>query len=355
MLTALPVAADLHPAILPLHERWFVDSTPAGDWGHYLAPLPLMLTAAVLTVTVAWRLLALRVHRPELPRDLSAPLSRLVPWVPRLLGIHLGVSLLVLAADRAFLTPSVSASGYAGLLLLEAALGVWLITGWRLRIPAAMVLALGPLLAILAGATTLGECANLAAVAAFLLIVPPGADRHGATTLGTTDDGSGDPGDSASLRWALLAMRLGVGAALITLAFSEKFTNPDMALATLDAYPQLNVFAVVGIPMPDATFVLVAGAVELLFGLLVISGAFPQVAVLVAAVPFNATLVLFGQTELVGHLPVYGVFLALLVYGSHPDTYDAVRWLPAPRRAATTAAGPRQPLPAEPAELAPSR
>jgi hypothetical protein len=68
--------------------------------------------------------------------------------------------------------------------------------------------------------------------------------------------------------------------------------------------------------------------VELLFGLLVISGALPQVAVLVAAVPFNATLVLFGQTELVGHLPVYGVFLALLVYGSSRSTAPLVRWLP---------------------------
>jgi hypothetical protein len=68
--------------------------------------------------------------------------------------------------------------------------------------------------------------------------------------------------------------------------------------------------------------------VELLFGLLVISGAMPQLAVLVAAVPFNATLVLFGQAELVGHLPVYGVFLALLVYGSNPATAPLVRWLP---------------------------
>lgn len=353
MLTAIPVAADLRPAILPLHERWFVHSTPAGDWGHYLAPLPLLLTATVLAVAVAWRLLALRVHRPELPsRAFSAPLSRLAPWVPRLLGIHLGVSLLVLAGDGEFLTPSVPVNGSAGLLLLEAALGVWLITGWRLRIPAAAVLALGPALAILAGATALGECANLAAVAAFLLIVPPGADRHGATTLGTSGS---TPGDAARLRWALLAMRLGVGAALITLAFSEKFTNPDMALATLEAFPQLNVFALGGIPVPDATFVLIAGAVELLFGLLVISGAFPQVAVLVAAVPFNATLVLFGQTELVGHLPVYGVFLALLVYGSHPGTYAAVRWLPAPRRAVTAAASLRRPVSAEPADLAPSR
>ena len=51
-------------------------------------------------------------------------------------------------------------------------------------------------------------------------------------------------------------------------------------------------------------------------------------AVLVAMVPFNATLLLFGQTEMVGHLPVYGVFLALLVYGSSAETAREVRWLP---------------------------
>jgi hypothetical protein len=45
-------------------------------------------------------------------------------------------------------------------------------------------------------------------------------------------------------------------------------------------------------------------------------------------VPFNATLLIFGQTEMVGHLPVYGVFLALLVYGSNAGTAAEVRWLP---------------------------
>lgn len=29
------------------------------------------------------------------------------------------------------------------------------------------------------------------------------------------------------------------------------------------------------------------------------------------------------------HLPVYGVFLTLLVYGSHVRTAELVRWLPA--------------------------
>lgn len=161
------------------------------------------------------------------------------------------------------------------------------------------------------------ECANLAAVAAFLVVLPPGADRHGAVAL-----------DPARTRRALLVLRVGVGVALIALAFTEKFTNPVMAARTLEDYPALDVFAAVGLDVAPGTFVAVAGAVELLFGLLVISGALPQVAVLVAAVPFNATLLIFGQAELVGHLPVYGVFLALLAYGSHRETYDLVRWLP---------------------------
>ena len=63
-------------------------------------------------------------------------------------------------------------------------------------------------------------------------------------------------------------------------------------------------------------------------------------AVLVAAVPFNATLVLFGQAELVGHLPVYGVFLALLAYGSNRATFDLVRYLPRPSARRRTAPRP---------------
>ena len=304
-------------SIPPLHERWFVDQHPAGDWGFFLSPLPLVLTAAVVVVSLLWRYVGQRVDRPEL--GALRPLARLTPWVPRLLGIHLGVALLALAATGGFLTPATHVEGAAGtaLLLLEAALGVWLVTGYRLRPAAALVLALGPALALVSGLTALGECANLAAVAAFLVLLPPGADRHGATAA-----------DEAGLRVPLLLLRLGVGAALVVLAFSEKLTNPAMAVETLRDYPALDVFSWVGIDLAPTTFVAIAGAVELLFGLLVISGAMPQVAVLVAMVPFNATLLLFGQTELVGHLPVYGVFLALLVYGSDPAVSRAVRWLP---------------------------
>jgi len=311
--------------LLPTHERWFVESA-ATDVSYYFRVLPLALTMVALLLTVAWRTAAKMIEGPEL--RILAPLGKLVPWVPRLLGIHLGVSLLALAAVGAFLTPAVKPDGVFGdlLLLVEAGLGVWLVSGVRLAVPAAGVLVLGPALSFLAGPTALLECANLAAVAAFLVLVPPSAVRHGAVDVNTV-----------RLRWALLTMRVGVGVALIALAFTEKFMNPAMAGETLRQYPELNVLATIGVPVSDATFIVIAGTVELLFGLLVLSGAAPQVAVLVAAVPFNATLILFGQTELVGHLPVYGVFLALLVYGSNVDTYRLVRWLPAaPGRVSVT-------------------
>ena len=315
--------------VLPLHERWFVDSRPAGDWSFFFAPLPLVLTVVVVAVAVVWRRVSFRVEGPEL--GVLSPLGRLVPWVPRLLGIHLGVALLALAATGAFITPAIDdlhGLGGHSLLLLEGALGVWLVTGFQLRYAAGLVLALGPVLGLVSDWTALGECANLAAVAAFLVVVPPGPDAHGATQASARD-----------LRRALFVLRLGVGTALIVLAFTEKLTNPAMALETLRDYPSLDVFGLVGLHLSPTTFVYVAGATELLFGLLVISGAFPQVATLVAMVPFNATLLLFGQTEMVGHLPVYGVFLALLVYGSNARTAPLVPWLPTARgrRTATAA------------------
>lgn len=311
--------------LLPAHEKWFLDdpSSYATDWTFVMRPLVLAALLSVVAVAVLWRWAALRfLPVPEL--KVLRVLGGLAPWAPRLLAVHLGITLLALAVSGRFLSWNLEAHDMVlggPLLLLEGALGVWFISGVRLRPAALILVAVGPAALLLTGPVGLLSAADLLGIAGFLAVLPPGQERWGRVEL-----------DERRTRAAVGLLRAGVGVALITLAFAEKLANPDMARATLAAYPQLDVFALVGIDLPVDAFVAVAGATELLFGLLVLSGAAPQVVVLVAAVPFNATLLLFGQTELLGHLPVYGVFLTLLVLGSNPRTAPWVRALPSPAR-----------------------
>jgi hypothetical protein len=317
------------PAPASAHEKWFVPDAGSypTDWSFVLRPVTAALLVAVLLATAAWRYVAVRfLPAPEL--GFLRFVGRVVPYVPRLLAIHLGVSLLAAAVSGHFLTHDLDVddlTGGSALLLFVGALGVWFISGIRLR-PAAILLALsGPLALLVTGPVGLLSALDLLGVAVFLSFVPPSDAAFGRV----------EP-DPATLRKALLALRLGAGGALITLAFAEKLANPALARETVRLFPHLDVFALVGIHVPADTYVAVAGATELLFGLLVLSGALPQVAVLVAGIPFNATLLLFGGTEMLGHLPVYGVFLTLLAYGSEPSTARLVRWLPrlrAPRPA----------------------
>ena len=91
----------------------------------------------------------------------------------------------------------------------------------------------------------------------------------------------------------------------------------------------------------------------MLFGLLIISGAFPQLVTILAGIPFNATLFFLGTDELIGHLPIYGAMLALLVYGSNVELADVVDRFPrligfAPRNVRHTRGRPeRRPVAAE--------
>jgi hypothetical protein len=323
--TGVGAAMVAVPGTAAAHEKWFVDdpgSYPT-DWTFVVRPLSLGLIVAVVLVAVAWRYVAVRF----LPTPELAPLrfvGRLVPYVPRLLAIHVGVSLLAAAVSGHFLTHDLALDALTGgdvLLLVEGALGIWFIAGVRVRVAAIGLALVGPLALLVTGPVGLLSAMDLLGVAVFLAFVPPSDRAFGRVEF-----------DGQALRRGLLALRLGAGGALITLAFAEKFANPALARETLRLYPQLDVFALVGIHVPADTFVAVAGATELLFGLLVISGALPQVAVLVAGIPFNATLLLFGGTEMLGHLPVYGVFLTLLAYGSNARTAPLVRWLPTVRR-----------------------
>ena len=300
------------------HEAWFTRVRPPFDWSFAAEPLSLILITAAILAAALWRVIGRRLPRPEI--GLLRPLGRLAPYVPRLLAIHAGVSLLAQAARGTYLAPSLDLPATAlgsAVAIAEGVLGVWLITGYRIR-PAAMALVVaGPLGMPGYGVVPILERVDLLGVALFLALLPPEDTPGGATTA--------DPGRVAV---SLFALRLSAGGALIILAFTEKLARPGLALTLLDRYPAFNVLQAVGAPVDDLTFVRIAGAIELLFGLLLISGRLPQIAVIVAGIPFNATLFFLGTEELIGHLPVYGTMLALLVYGSSDRFARLVPWMP---------------------------
>jgi hypothetical protein len=229
--------------------------------------------------------------------------------------------------------PATPAGVVLGAVMALVAIGM--ATGWHARRAAILLIAAGPLGLAMFGVSPILQRIDLLGLAVFVLVA--GAGRWSADF---EQGRAGDPSPIEATR-AIWALKVGAGVALIVVAFVEKLANPKLALSFLADHPQLNVAQQIGLGMSDLEFIRAAGVIEVLFGLLLISGALPQVCVLVAGIPFNATLWFFGETELVGHLPVYGAMLVLLVYGSDAVLREGVRSLwpwPAPgavRRGAT--------------------
>ena len=297
------------------HETWFVDQPPT-DWSFAFEAGTLALLGLALAITVAVRLVAARYPGVDVPF-----IGRMAPYMPFAIRIHLAVSLVGLLSLGYYLSPAMDLEANVAGLALGATMAVaaiGLITGWNARWAGGLVLAAGPLGMLEFGFWPVVQRIDLLGMALYVLIA--GAGRWSADyELGRATDPT--PQAAAQGVWAV---KVCAGLALIVVAFAEKLAMPDLALSFLTDHPEFNVAQQIGLHWTDLEFLRIAGVIEVLFGLLLISGAMPQVIVLVAGIPFNATLWFFGTTELVGHLPVYGAMLLLLVYGSDPALRPAV-------------------------------
>jgi hypothetical protein len=311
------------------HATWFTEHPSPIDLTAVTRPWTITAVTTAIVVALLWRRVA--ASRPSLEIGALRPVGRLGPWVPRILAAHAGLSLIAMAWRGAYLAPSnlVAPDRWGYLLLtLEAAVGVWILLGVRVRPAAWSLIAAGPLGMLVFGVLPIAERLDLLGIAVFLAVLPP-TDAHpsGLARL-----------DPRRLQPALFAMRLLAGSALIVVAFTEKLARPGLTLQFLAENPSFNVAELVGLPVSDELFVQLAGGVEILLGLLLISGALPQIVALAAAGPFTATLPFLGVEELIGHLPIYGVLLVLLILGSRRDTAAACAWLPGPERPGAPAA-----------------
>jgi hypothetical protein len=299
------------------HETWFESHAPAADWGFAGQGATLAMLAAAVAITLAVRLVSRLWNGADVPF-----LARLAPWMPFALRLHLAVSLIGLLSMGVYLSPAMDLDGSVGSVLLGAGMAlvaVSMASGYRVREAALLLVALGPVGMLEFGVVDVLARLDLLGLALFVLVTGPGRWSADAETGRVELPGIPELGRGA---WAL---KVAAGSALIVVAFQEKLANPDLARRFLADRPDFNVAnSLLGLDWTDTQFIRVAGAIEVLFGLLLISGCLPQLVVIAAGIPFNATLFFFGTPELLGHLPIYGTMLTLLVFGSHPELRRAV-------------------------------
>lgn len=300
------------------HEKWFHETANYGlRWDLLFRPLPLGFIAAVLLVTFAawlyWRKRGERGFVPG-PENFGASEERraaLYGLIPAILAVHVAVPLLVGGVQGQLFSPNNQLSGvwmYA-IGLAQTGIALAIFYGALTRIAAAALGVLWVAGIFLVGLEPMLDSTMYLGFAAFFFLAgrgPISIDRLIVPPL--------EP-PTHLMEKAIPALRAGLGLSLIFVAFTEKFANIPLASDFLQRYP-LNFTAALGMPMSNETFILCAGAVELLVGLWILFGIFPREIILIAWIPINLTLTIFNWTELIGHLPIYGTLAVLLVWSS---------------------------------------
>jgi len=316
---AIPVSA---------HERWFVANpnqyTP--NW-LLLGSAPVLLAVAVAGIAlIAARVADSLYHRwlrtrPGASINRFAGISeerlrRVYAYLPLLLAVHVAVPLLVSGFQLELFAPNLKmrTNLLSGVLALaEVLIALALIYGVFTDYAAIGLVALwiaalvfGPFVGI--PPILVPEQALYLGFAAFLFIIGRGP-FSGDALLGRR----AHPNPQL-VAYALPALRWGVGLSFVILAFTEKLLRPDLADAFLAQKIDFNLGA--GFGVPNTLFVYGAGIAELTFGTLLIAGTLPRLVIVALWIPSNLTLPYLGWVELVGHLPIYGALLTLLIIGA---------------------------------------
>jgi hypothetical protein len=302
-----------------LHERWFTNEAKFpvqfDRWASPDSLVPIAVAVGIVAVaTILWRLRGRRSLVPG-PLALGMPWEnyvRLLSWMPLVIGVHMGVTLLVSGVSRQLFVPNLELpvnllGGVLG--MVEIAIALSFIYGALAR-PAAAALGVTWIIGMFVfGPLRLIEHTEVLGIAFFLFAMGRGPLAFDMALAKLNKP------VARLVPYAMRVLRISLGIAITIVAFTEKLWNIPMGLAFL-ADHHFNFFPYIGLPgIDDTKFLLIAGTVELLLGLILITGAYVRLIIIVTLVPFNLTLPFLGWRELVGHLPTYGILALLLLWG----------------------------------------
>ncbi|MEP0963362.1 MAG: DoxX family membrane protein [Roseobacter sp.] len=289
------------------HVRWFVDTNVVVEnFVAYNITDPEVLIWIAISVIVVLVSIVL---------DTKLPNVRIVGSETRhdfieILRIFTGMSMLLTAYEGAIVAPHLIAYGAFGtkLIFLQAIIGILLIANRFVRHAAILLIVLHLGLTIQFGVLAALEYLSMVGIAIFLLI-------NNLPTLELREQFK---------PFSVAIMRILVGISLVTLGLAEKLFGAVMAESFLAENPW-NFLPALGFDFfTDRLFALSAGFTEVIFGVLLVLGTTTRLTVLALSVVLLASNVLFivegnneaALIEFVGHMPIIGVALVLLLLGA---------------------------------------
>jgi uncharacterized membrane protein YphA (DoxX/SURF4 family) len=300
----------LLPGAALAHTKWVVPAEAERLPQFYQSEPTAALLLGLAAACVAWAgwLLQRRYQGHPLLRrwrDRLIPYFRYHPLVLRLL---LGTGLLLLAASGEAFAPELKLPYSHPVIWLEALAGLAFLTGFGIPWAAMLVglLWLGGVADV--GLRELADYFLFTVAGWYLAVLTPGAPRHFSQW---------------EKRSAFRLLRFAVGLTIFWLGL-EKWTEPGLTTAIMEAYH---------LPTPGISpllFAGVAGAVEMLLGMLIVLDVGTRPVALLLGLAFLATVPIFGPAEVIGHLIFYGHIFGFV---TAPDTESG--WPPE-----ATAGGP---------------
>ncbi len=310
------------------HERWVQHALLRSfdrslfeqvGWTNGLTALALVVAIVFLVIRARPNPAAAASPCPPCPPCASRPIEA---WMPALLRVCYGVTLIAFAMRGAYLAPDLCAVPTLEsrlLVALAGATGVLLIAGFRVRTASLLSLVIfawalvrhpfEPYAGAAIGPIDVLAYAEVVGIVVYLAI--RGAGRLGLDGLAARD--AGELARIAKGR-SVAGVRIALGGTLVLLGVL-KFLRPEIFMGVVQNYPEIfhEPFArVVG--ASEETVVFGASVTEITLGLFLALGLRTRGVTLILGMIFAATACAFRE-EVLGHLPLIGMVAVLLVEG----------------------------------------
>ena len=289
------------------HVKWFVDTETASVesfQAYHLFDMPVLIWIGVLIASILVSIFL----------DMKLPVVRIADSKTRhdfieIMRIFTGMSFLLTAYEGALIAPHLLAHGQFGIAMvfLQAVIGIMLIGNRFIKYAALMMFVLFLGVMVQFGFLSALEYANVFGIGLFLLF----------------NNLSDSSLNERMKTYSVDALRIFTGISLTTLGVTEKLTGALYGQAFLADY-QWNFMQALGFDLfDDRLLVLSAGMSEVILGIVLILGTTTRLTMLTISglmLTSNIAFILQGNNdaalkEFVGHLPIIGSALVLILLG----------------------------------------